>query len=130
MKKNGILNSEIASVLAHMGHTDMIVIADCGLPIPDSVKRIDLALELGKPSLIEVLQVVLEDMEVEKVTIASEIKEYNPDLLRQMELIWDQNKEFVTHEQFKLLCHKAKAVIRTGENTPYANIILHAGVLF
>jgi len=47
MKKHGILNSHISKVLTDLGHTDTIVIADCGLPIPDGVARIDLALELG-----------------------------------------------------------------------------------
>ena len=44
MQKIGILNSEIAKVLADMGHTDTIGIGDCGLPVPDGVKKIDLAL--------------------------------------------------------------------------------------
>lgn len=41
MKKNGILNSDISKVLADLGHTDYIVIGDCGLPIPNQVKKID-----------------------------------------------------------------------------------------
>ncbi|PFV49445.1 D-ribose pyranase, partial [Bacillus cereus] len=69
MKKHGVLNSEIASILALLGHTDTIVIADCGLPIPDGVKRIDLAVEIGKPSFLDVLQVVADDMAIEKVTL-------------------------------------------------------------
>ncbi|RKO62361.1 ABC-type ribose transport system, auxiliary component [Caldibacillus debilis GB1] len=56
MKKHGILNSEIAKVLADLGHTDTIVIADCGLPVPAGVKKIDLALELGKPSFLDEVQ--------------------------------------------------------------------------
>lgn len=80
MKKRGILNSEIATVLSKMGHTDMIVIADCGLPIPDEVKRIDLALEQGLPSFLKTLDVILEDIVVEKVTLAHEIKDQNPTL--------------------------------------------------
>ncbi|MDF4730595.1 D-ribose pyranase, partial [Vibrio parahaemolyticus] len=73
MKKHGVLNSEIAAVLASLGHTDTIVIADCGLPIPDGVKRIDLAVEIGKPSFLDVLQVVADDMAIEKVTLAEEV---------------------------------------------------------
>jgi D-ribose pyranase len=38
MKRYGILNSHISKVLANLGHTDFIVIADAGLPISD-VKR-------------------------------------------------------------------------------------------
>ncbi|PAC67377.1 D-ribose pyranase, partial [Enterobacter cloacae] len=49
MKKNGILNSHIAKVLADLGHTDTIVIADCGLPIPEGPVKIDLALSIGTP---------------------------------------------------------------------------------
>jgi D-ribose pyranase len=131
MKKIGIINSEISGVLARMGHTDTIVIADCGLPIPDHVKRIDLAVDIGKPSFVEVLNVVLREMKVEKVTLASEIEQQNMNLYKQVESIFTvQKKSYVSHEQFKLACHEAKAVIRTGENTPYANIILHAGVIF
>ncbi len=37
--------------------------------------------------------------------------------------------EYVSHEQFKEHTKKAKAIIRTGEATPYANVILHAGVI-
>jgi D-ribose pyranase len=131
LKKLGILNSEIASVLAKMGHTDTIVIADCGLPIPDHVYRIDLAIRLGKPSFLEVAEAIRDDMVIEKITLASEIKQYNPDLLREVErLFTSEAKEFVSHEQFKALMQGAKAVIRTGENSPYANVILHAGVIF
>ena len=50
MIRGRLLNSEIISVLAAMGHTDQLVIADAGLPIPAAVKRIDLALEKGLPS--------------------------------------------------------------------------------
>ncbi|KXG44188.1 D-ribose pyranase [Tepidibacillus infernus] len=131
MKKRGILNSEIATVLSKMGHTDMIVIADCGLPIPDEVKRIDLALEQGLPSFLKTLDVILEDIVVEKVTLAHEIKDQNPTLDLEVKKRFDQQKlNYLSHEELKELTKRAKAVIRTGEATPYANIVLHAGVIF
>jgi D-ribose pyranase len=131
MKKVGMINSEIISVLSRMGHTDTIVIADCGLPIPDQVKRIDLAIDIGKPSFLELLTVLSKEMEIEKITMASEIQQQNKLILQEIEsLLPIQPKDFIPHEQFKLACRQAKAVIRTGENTPYANIILHAGVIF
>ncbi|PIE93553.1 D-ribose pyranase [Bacillus fungorum] len=131
MKKHGVLNSEIASVLASLGHTDTIVIADCGLPIPDGVKRIDLAVEIGKPSFLDVLQVVADDMEIEKVTLAEEVINNNEEVNKEIELkLIEPAFEYVSHEQFKEHTKKAKAVIRTGEATPYANVILHAGVIF
>ncbi|HDR7514691.1 D-ribose pyranase [Bacillus sp. MHSD_36] len=131
MKKHGVLNSEIASVLASLGHTDTIVIADCGLPIPDGVKRIDLAVEIGKPSFLDVLQVVADDMAIEKVTLAEEIINNNAEVNKEIELkLIEPAFEYVSHEQFKEHTKKAKAIIRTGEATPYANVILHAGVIF
>ena len=131
MKKHGVLNSEIASVLASLGHTDTIVIADCGLPIPDGVKRIDLAVEIGKPSFLEVLQVVADDMAIEKVTLAEEVIINNAEVNKEIEQkLIEPAFEYVSHEQFKEHTKKAKAIIRTGEATPYANVILHAGVIF
>ncbi|MEH7076542.1 D-ribose pyranase [Neobacillus drentensis] len=131
MKKNGILNSHISEVLSKLGHTDTIVIADCGLPIPEETIRIDLALEIGTPSFMKTLQVILADMAVEKVTLADEIKEKNPVVLNQVSNLVDGiPMEYLSHEDLKSLTKKAKAVIRTGEATPYANIILHAGVIF
>ncbi|GAB6615953.1 D-ribose pyranase [Bacillus tropicus] len=131
MKKHGVLNSEIASVLASLGHTDTIVIADCGLPIPDGVKRIDLAVEIGKPSFLDVLQVVADDMAIEKVTLAEEVINNNVEVNKEIELkLIEPAFEYVSHEQFKEHTKKAKAIIRTGEATPYANVILHAGVIF
>ncbi|MDF9449256.1 D-ribose pyranase [Bacillus toyonensis] len=131
MKKYGVLNSEIAAVLASLGHTDTLVIADCGLPIPDGVKRIDLAVELGKPSFLDVLQVVADDMAIEKVTLAEEVIINNAEVNKEIELqLKEPAFEYVSHEQFKENTKKAKAIIRTGEATPYANVILHAGVIF
>lgn len=131
MKRQGILNSHISEVLSRLGHTDSIVIADCGLPIPDGTIRIDLAIKLGNPSFIETLEAVIEDMAVEKVTLAKEIDEHNPKVQGEVqELIKGIPVQYMSHEQFKLETKKAKAVIRTGEATPYANIILHAGVIF
>ena len=133
MKKAGILNSEISRVLSYMGHTDLIAIGDCGLPIPDTVERIDLALKFGVPTFMETLETVVADMKVEKIVLAEEIKQQNPDVLRQVEeLFAGQNieVEFVSHVELKERTFDCKAVIRTGETTPYANIILQSGCIF
>ena len=78
MKQNGILNSEISRVLSYMGHTDCIAIGDCGLPIPQEVERIDLALTFGEPRFLRVLELVLADMKVEKIVLAEEIRSRIP----------------------------------------------------
>lgn len=133
MKRKGILNSDISRVLSYMGHTDTICIGDCGLPIPDETERIDLALTFGVPSFMDVLKCVVDDMKVEKITLASEIKEQNPEVLAQInELFKDVDLEvcFLSHDELKKMSHDCKAVIRTGETTPYANIILQSGCIF
>ena len=131
MKKTGPLNSEISYLISRLGHTDTIVISDAGLPIPKGVQRIDLALVPGKPSFIEVLDGVLMEMKVEKVTIATEMKQQNPDLYKIItEKFKDIEIEEVSHTEFKNQTAKAQAVIRTGEFKPFANIILQAGVVF
>jgi D-ribose pyranase len=131
MKKNGILNSHISEVLSRLGHTDTIVIGDCGLPIPDETMRIDLSLKIGTPSFIETLAVVLEDMAIEKVTLANEIMTNNREIEKQVtQIVNGVPIDYITHQELKELTKQAKAVIRTGEATPYANIILHAGVIF
>ncbi|MCP1184251.1 D-ribose pyranase [Paenibacillus sp. 1781tsa1] len=132
MKRNGMLNSHISKILSDLGHTDMIAIADAGLPVPDGVVKIDLALKLGTPSFQEVVELIAEDMVIEKIIVAEEIREGNPVA---MQFITEKFGEeaidaSVSHEQFKLLTRQVKAVIRTGEATPYANCILQSGVHF
>ena len=135
MKKHGILNSDISRVLSCMGHTDTIAVGDCGLPVPDETERIDLALTLGRPGFMEVLKAVSGDMKVEKIVLAEEIKEKNPVILSEIkELFQDAETgfsvEFVSDEELKKQTKKCKAVIRTGETTPYANIIMQSGCIF
>ena len=107
MKRNGILNADISRVLSYMGHTDTLAVGDCGLPIPEETERIDLALKLGVPSFMDVLEEVAKEMKIEKVVLAEEIR-----------------------EKLKAQTKTCKAVIRTGETTPYANIILQSACLF
>lgn len=133
MKRNGILNSDISSVLSYMGHTDRICIADCGLPIPEETERIDLAVKFGQPTFMDLLRVVGDDMKIEKIVLAEEIKENNPKVLAEINDYFagqEVEVEFVSHVQLKEMTKECKAVIRTGETTPYANIILQSGCIF
>lgn len=137
MKKQGILNSDISRVLSYMGHTDRICIGDCGLPIPDEVERIDLSLKFGVPHFMDVLKEIGTDMKIEKVILAEEIKEQNPKVLEEVLNFLKENEtgfkievEYVKHSKLKELTNDCKAVIRTGETTPYANIILQSGCIF
>lgn len=135
MKKAGIINADISRVLSYMGHTDRIAIGDCGLPIPEETERIDLALRLGTPRFMEVLEAILDDMVIEKVVLAEEIKENNPALLAEIQNLLKERElqvpvEFISHAQLKEETKSCRAVIRSGENTPYANIILQSACIF
>jgi D-ribose pyranase len=131
MKKTGLLNQPLSAVIAGMGHTDSLVIADAGLPIPAFVERIDLAVADGIPGFMQVLRATLGELQVEHAVLADEIKDRSPALHAQiLEALGAIPVSYVPHEDFKALTGEAAAVVRTGEFTPYANIILFSGVVF
>lgn len=137
-KLSNILNPELARAVASAGHFDELVIADCGLPIPSGPTVIDLSVRRGLPSFEEVFSLLMKELKVERVIIAKEIASHNQPVLDLIKIGIEtdsdnQNKielDTVTHEEFKQRCAAAKWIVRTGENTPYANIILVAGVSF
>lgn len=131
MKKAGILNAELMRVIALMGHTDLLAIVDSGLPIPSTVPRIDLALVAGVPSYLQTLAAVLAELQVEGATVAEEMRQRSPVLYQATrQALGTIPLTHVSHDQFKALLPRMRAVIRTGEQTPYANVILHSGVTF
>lgn len=131
MKKGKLLHPQLSQIIASMGHTDQLVIGDAGLPIPEHVERVDLALTNHIPTFIQTLEVILSELEVESAVVATEIKEMNPAVLSAIKgALPNLEIEFVSHEDFKALTSDAKAVVRTGECSPYANIILRSGVTF
>ncbi len=134
MKKTALLNAPLSNVIASMGHTDGLCIADAGLPIPfgsDAPERIDLALTPGTPSFTDTLAAVLTELVVERAVVAEEIRDGNPQILENIrDNLGEVPIEFVSHEEFKVLSHDSRAIIRTGECTAYANILLYSGVPF
>ncbi|MEN4013905.1 MAG: D-ribose pyranase [Chloroflexota bacterium] len=128
MKKIGLINAPISCVIAHLGHLDTLTIADAGLPIPDSVERIDLALKPGVPGFLETVEVILTEMYVERAYVSEDVLQRSPHIyagLRQ--LLGDVPIEAIAHAEFKKRTAVSSAVIRTAEFTPYANVILVAG---
>jgi D-ribose pyranase len=114
-----------------MGHTETLVVADAGLPVPKEVERIDLALVPGLPGFLTTLEAILAEFEVESALCAEEIKAHNPQMLAGMrKLLGEIPLHFISHEAFKRKSVDAAAIVRSGECTPYANVILVAGVTF
>lgn len=132
MKKIGVLHGELSKCIATMGHGDMILIADAGMPVPKGVPLIDLALVEGVPDFSSVLGAVLKELCVQEGIVSSEMRKVSPHIGKKLDEIIDGSfkTEEVTHDRMKVLSKDVKAIVRTGEFTPYANIILTAGVIF
>ncbi len=131
MKKHGILNAKLAAEIAALGHKDCFMIGDAGMPIPKDVQLIDLALCGGVPTFEQVMDAVLDETVIEGYTIAEEINQKNPRLLEYIrKSLPDAEEKMILHIELKEMSKSVKFAIRTGEFTPFPNIILRAGVAF
>lgn len=136
MKKANLLNPELVRAIAKLGHTEFLVIADAGLPIPAGVPVIDLSLIQGVPSFLDVLTAVCSELIVESYIYASELPEQNAEVFEPMKDVFAKLEEGeitgqdVSHTEFKELMKQSRVVVRTGECSPYANVILVGGVNF
>ena len=131
MKKLGVLNQQLSGIIAAMGHTDLLVVADAGLPVPPGVPCVDLAVVAGLPPFLDVVLAIAAELEVEELTVADELlarDEALPDSLRAA--FSSARLHHLPHEELKRLTARARAVVRTGECTPYNNVVLTAGVTF
>ncbi|MFV0520651.1 MAG: D-ribose pyranase [Lachnospirales bacterium] len=129
MYKKIHINREINEVLGKLGHTDKICIADPGLPIPKDVKCIDLSYIVGKPSFLDVYESILDAMIVEDVIVAREFRENADETFINFTNITSTYSE-ISHSEFKELTRECKAIIRTGQGTPYANVLLTSKPFF
>ena len=129
MKRRGIINAPLSGALARLGHTQTVVIADCGLPLPAGVAVVDLAVRFGLPGFFDVLDAVLDEIVVESATVAGEVRAANPGCWEGLRARL-QTVELVTHDELKARLQGVQLVVRTGEATPFANVILHCGVPF
>ena len=134
MKKTALLNAELSAAIARLGHGDLIVIGDAGMPVPPGTACIDQALTPGVPDFITTLQVILSEMQVQGHLLAQETLEAAPAALGQLQELYAcgalGERQIVTHARLKEACKEARVQIRTGECRPYSNIALIAGVTF
>lgn len=127
MLKSSLQNAPLLARLAALGHTDLVVIADVGLPCPPGVPVVDLSLVRGLPRFVDVLTALTDDVVFEGALMASEASESGP--LRAVTAKVGA-PELVPHEEFKARTADARLIVRTGETTPYANVALRCGVDF
>ncbi|MEO6199550.1 MAG: D-ribose pyranase [Cryobacterium sp.] len=127
------INPQLSRVISETGHTDLIVVTDAGLPIPPGSERVDLAYRPGAPEFLDVLDTVLAELVIEGATVSAEIEQRSPHMLAALRDRLDPlgiTITLVPHEEFKGITLGARAFVRSGEYTPYANVILHAGVAY
>ncbi|MDX3414977.1 D-ribose pyranase [Streptomyces sp. MD20-1-1] len=129
MRKHGILNRHLSGALAELGHTDGVLVCDAGMPIPDGPRVVDLAFLAGVPSFAQVLEGLLGELAVEGATAAEEVRDANPAAASLMAAHFP-DLAYVPHERLKQLTSGARLVVRTGEASPYANVLLRCGVFF
>ncbi|MFC7309628.1 D-ribose pyranase [Streptomyces monticola] len=129
MRPDGLWHPRLLQLLAALGHGDLLVVADPGLPVPAGVEVVDLVWRRGDPPFLPVLEAVLDELVTEHATIAEEAAD--PALLAGFQrLLSPVAVDRVPHTVLKSRTRTARAVIRTGEATPYANAVLRAGVPF
>lgn len=132
-RNNGTLNAQLSRVISELGHTDQLVVTDAGLPIPAPVERVDLAVRPNLPRFLDLLDTVLSELSIEAALLSEEIREHSPDMLAEIEkrlAAFGVVAQYIPHAEFKAATHGARAAVRSGEFTPYANVLLTAGVVY
>lgn len=134
MKKTPLLNIALSRVVASLGHGDVLLIVDAGMPVPPGVELIDLAVTHGVPDFVSVLNTVLAEMQVESHVIADEMRDKQPPALSIIDQLNAAGhlgpQRLMSHEALKQLSLNSRAIVRTGECQPYTNVALIAGVVF
>ncbi len=143
MKKNGILNGDLLKLIASAGHGDLIVVTDRGFPLPSGgseVNVIDLGIAPGLPLFLDIVSLLSEELKIEKIIHAEESLDKCPDIISELKGIFgaDLPCRVVPHKRLKETAISGNdrelgrviGFIRTGEFTPYANVILGCGVMF
>ena len=129
MLRQGIIHAQLATALAGLRHTDTFVISDSGFPTARGVEVIDLGVIYGVPTFDSVLDAVAAEVVVEKATMARETCEHNTPQADRIRAYFPDVAE-VSHDDLKLMAASARFVVRTGEATPYSNLVLQTGVAY
>ena len=130
MIKQGILNADLRSLTARIGHRDRFAIVDAGYNLPLGIETVDLAFLPNIPSMVQAVEGIINEMAIEEVILACEIKEMSPDLDKEYAKHWPEKAKlsYIPHIEFDEEIKKVKAVIRTGGYWLHApNVILQAG---
>lgn len=129
MKEIGILNRGVAKLISEQGHRDLLMVCDAGFATPKDVEVIDISIKENQPLVVEFLNELKKYYSVEKIILAEQTKNINPGYFKKIISVFDEAPEVKTidHQELKQLSKSVKAIIRTGDFTAYANVILVSG---
>ncbi|HZG78994.1 MAG TPA: D-ribose pyranase [Paenibacillus sp.] len=128
MKVGGILHPGLNRILTETGHTDLLTICDRGFPVPRGPERLDLALVDDLPTVMDVLLAVRDEFVIDCIIVAEELVEASPERYALMRATFPETDiKLVPHSRFKAISPESRAVVRTGDTTPYANVIIVSG---
>jgi D-ribose pyranase len=128
MLERGILNPAINSLLSRIRHTNTVVIADRGFPYWPMIETIDISLVDGVPRVLEVLAAIRGQWRCGAAFMAEEFQSVNDSATQKQFLAGLQGVPlaFEPHVIFKKRVPAAIGLIRTGDTTQYANMILES----
>jgi D-ribose pyranose/furanose isomerase RbsD len=132
MKNKGILHKDLCALIGSVGHGDTIIVCDAGFAVPKDVWRIELALERDVPTVERVLELLNDELIIEKYAVAEEMKDVNPVQLQKYRAVYAGKmieEAFVPHERLSgAIANGAKAIVRTGAFQPYASIVIYPAI--
>ena len=128
MLKKGILNPHINLLLSRVRHTNTLVIADRGFPFWPQVDTIDISLVDDLPKVLDVLRAVQTNFVIGKVWMAEEFLRVNDAATQQafIETLAGVELAHEPHVELKRRVPHAIGLIRTGDTTQFANMILES----
>ena len=128
MLQTGLLNPRVLDLVARVRHTNTLVIADRGFPFWPQLETVDLSLVDDVPTVLQVLRALRGNFTVGKAWLAQEFRTANSRRTQQQFTTALQGVAvaFEPHVQFKTRVPAAIGLIRTGDTTQYANVILES----
>jgi len=127
--RSGIINGQLASLLARFRHVNSIAIVDGPFPSYPDVELIDLAVKKGFPTIPQVLDLILPELDLSSVVMAREFKDKVDEATVNSYLshLSGLKIEIIEHENFKVQVGKSLGIIHTGDPVPYSSVILKSG---
>jgi D-ribose pyranase len=129
MINTGILNPRILSLLARVRHTNALVISDRGFPFWPQIETVDISIVDDLPTVLQVLAAIRGNFHATQAYMAREFQKNNSAATRATfaKGLAGVPTKFEPHVQFKKRVPNAIGLIRTGDTTQYANMILISG---